>query len=223
MNSYTPIITCEHAGNRVPEPFLPLFANQDTELNSHRGWDPGAWNMAVSLARLLRTEAHGCHTTRLLIEPNRSIDSDQLFSHLTRHLPATEKQNLIDTIYLPYRNRVEKAIAEAQKPTLHLSIHTFTPVFNNQTRTVDIGLLFDPGRHSEKEFCEAFIHKLSDQFPHLTLRFNEPYQGIDDGLTTYLRTRFDASAYLGIEIEVNQKWCAAAQDMAKGLATALWQ
>ena len=140
-----------------------------------------------------------------------------------RHLPATEKQNLIDTIYLPYRNRVEKAIAEAQKPTLHLSIHTFTPVFNNQTRTVDIGLLFDPGRHSEKEFCEAFIHKLSDQFPHLTLRFNEPYQGIDDGLTTYLRTRFDASAYLGIEIEVNQKWCAAAQDMAKGLATALWQ
>ncbi len=221
MDNYMPLITCEHAGNLVPAEFSPHFKNHQAELDSHLGWDPGAWDIAVALARLLQTEPHGCHTTRLLIEPNRSMDSSQLFSTATQLLPAVDKQKLINTIYLPYRNRVEEKISKAPKPVLHLSIHTFTPVFNNHTRTVDIGLLFDPNRHSEKGFCEAYIEKLESQFPHLTLRFNEPYQGVDDGFTTYLRTRFNAGQYLGIEIEVNQKFCASAQDIAKGLAAAL--
>lgn len=221
MNSYWPIITCEHAGNLVPEEFSSLFKSYPTELNSHLGWDPGSWDIAVSLARLLKIEALGCHTTRLLIEPNRSLDSNQLFSPVTQLLPDMQKQKLINTIYLPYRNLVEEKIHQAHKPVLHLSIHTFTPVFNNQIRAVDIGLLFDPDRYREKEFCEAYIRQLNSPFPHFTVCFNEPYQGVDDGFTTYLRTRFNADQYLGIEIEVNQKFCADDQYIAKGLAAAL--
>ncbi|HSM16922.1 MAG TPA: hypothetical protein VK845_07985, partial [Gemmatimonadales bacterium] len=34
---------------------------------------------------------------------------------------------------------------------------------------------------------------------------NYPYRGNTDGLTRHLRSRFPPSAYLGIELEVNQK------------------
>lgn len=217
------LITCEHAGNSVPKEFSSLFQVHITELDSHLGWDPGAWEIAVSFAKSLGTTPHGCHTSRLLIEPNRSLHSSQLFSHVTRQLPKSQKQKLINNIYLPYRNLIEEKINKATGFVLHLSIHTFTPVFNNQIRAVDIGLLFDPGRHAEKTFCEAYAENISRAFPHLAVRFNEPYKGVDDGFTTYLRTRFDNGQYAGIEIEINQKFSTSVQDMAKGLAAALPQ
>ncbi len=35
---------------------------------------------------------------------------------------------------------------------------------------------------------------------------NEPYAGADDGLTTSLRGRFAPRQYLGIEIEINNRF-----------------
>ena len=40
--------------------------------------------------------------------------------------------------------------------------------------------------------------------PALRVRRNYPYTGKSDGLTAYLRRRFDADRYLGIELEINQ-------------------
>ena len=41
---------------------------------------------------------------------------------------------------------------------------------------------------------------------NLVVRFNYPYKGISDGFTKYLRTRFTGKQYIGIELEVNQKF-----------------
>ena len=38
----------------------------------------------------------------------------------------------------------------------------------------------------------------------LTVRFNYPYRGTSDGLTTAMRVRLPPVAYAGIEIEINQ-------------------
>jgi len=37
------------------------------------------------------------------------------------------------------------------------------------------------------------------------VRRNYPYTGKSDGFTAYLRRRFPADAYIGIELEINQK------------------
>jgi len=42
------------------------------------------------------------------------------------------------------------------------------------------------------------------------VRRNYPYAGKNDGFTTYLRRRFPSDAYLGIELEINQKHVMAA-------------
>jgi hypothetical protein len=67
-------------------------------------------------------------------------------------------------------------------------------------------LLFDPDRDNEAGFCGRYGDALKTLLPDKVISFNEPYKGIDDGFTTHLRTVFDNEKYLGIEIEVNQKY-----------------
>jgi predicted N-formylglutamate amidohydrolase len=202
----TLIVSCEHAGQRVPEKYRLLFSGAEQVLNSHRGWDPGARELAISLAGALKAPFFFCDTSRLIIEPNRSLGHPQLYSEFTQSLSEGEKQEMLEEIYWPYRKAVEKAIDLADKPVIHLSIHTFTPVLNGVTRNVDVGLLFDPSRKLESEWCTELQMRLSVKLNPLNIKFNEPYQGIDDGFTTFLRTKNSDQNYAGIEIEVNQKF-----------------
>jgi len=202
------ILTCEHAGNEVPDRYKFLFEGQTEVLETHRGWDPGAWKLAQYLSVYLNAPLFGCRTTRLLVEANRSSNSIELFSQFSDVLPKPDKENLIETIYKPYRNQIQHAIEDSLKPILHLSIHSFTPVWNNMTRSVDIGILFDPELPSEKMYADILHRELIKNLPSLTIRFNEPYKGTDDGITTWLRKYNTIDMYTGIELEVNQKFAS---------------
>ncbi len=208
MDRYSLLITCEHAGNNVPVPYTNLFAQKDDVLNSHRGWDPGAWPLAEALGEYFNVEVISFFNTRLLIEPNRSIEHPELFSEYTNLLSKDQKDLIVNEYYKPYRENVESIIRNMKKPVLHLSVHTFTPIFKGEVRDVDLGLLFDPKRNSETVFCEKWSEQLLKIFADWKTTFNEPYKGIDDGFTTYLRTQFSNDEYLGIELEWNQKWAA---------------
>jgi predicted N-formylglutamate amidohydrolase len=208
MRTRVLVLTCEHAGNDVPDDFRHLFKNAEDILVSHRGWDPGALLVAERLANLLKIDLHSCDTTRLLIEPNRSLDSPQLFSEFTFNLSEQEKQGLIESYYLPYRQQIEQEITrlvDLGYQIIHLSIHSFTPIWKGVVREVEIGLLFDDDRQNELHFCQQMKDAL-EKFSEEIIRFNEPYLGKDDGFTTYLRNQFADESYLGIEIEINQKY-----------------
>jgi predicted N-formylglutamate amidohydrolase len=205
------IVTCEHAGNQVPQQYHHIFSDIKDVLESHRGYDPGALEIARFLATEYSAPLFICETTRLLIEPNRSLDNHQLYSEYSRKLFDTDHNQILQRYYYPHRNGVEDVILKLTKPVLHLSIHTFTPVFNGKERPVDVGLLFDPGRKSETDFCAKLMDGLEQMLSGVRIEFNEPYKGTDDGFTTYLRTKFADKDYLGIEIEINQKFLGAEQ------------
>lgn len=218
-----PIISCEHAGNYVPEEYARIFRDKAEILESHRAWDPGAWDVAKSLSEQLATPAFGCFTTRLLVEANRSLHHPQLFSSFTAPLDEVEKSKLLNNIYFPYRTEVFNSIKTARKPVLHLSLHSFTPVLDGRIRKTDVGILFDPDRNEEAKFSERLKLLLQKSLPEKNIEFNAPYLGIDDGFTTYLRTQFSGHEYLGIELELNQKfintetWSEIKQGLAKTL------
>lgn len=214
---YALLITCEHAGNIIPNQYQALFAGQDEILASHEGWDPGAWEIATFLGEQLKTQPIGCPTSRLLIEANRSLHHPQLFSRFTNSLGDQEKEKLIKEIYLPYRKQVERKIALSSKPLLHLSIHSFTPVFHGEVRQVEIGLLFDPERKAETHFCDSLKGELQQHQANLNIQFNQPYLGVDDGFTTHLRSLYHDDDYLGIEIEINQKFLPQLKTIQKAL------
>ena len=215
------ILTCEHAGNNIPEKHLHLFEAQKTVLETHRGYDPGAFDLFRELSSLSDFKAFHLES-RLLIEVNRSLHHPALFSEFTGHLSNSEKEILIKKYYLPYRNLVEAGINQYIKKgeeVLHFSVHSFTPELNGNIRNTDIGLLYDPARPSEKEFCERFKKGMKFLKPGLKVRFNYPYLGIADGFTTYLRKKFP-QGYSGIELEVNQKYVAE-NKMESGIKNAI--
>lgn len=215
-----PIISCEHGGNAVPEPYRHLFKGHNETLLSHRGWDPGALEMAHFLAKSLDAPLYKCDTTRLLVEPNRSLSSSSLFSEFSRGLSAEQREEALQCFYYPHRNAIEQRVNESTERILHLSVHSFTPVWNGTERKVDIGLLFDPERKGEVQLTSNYLTHLKELLPSFSIEFNEPYKGIDDGLTTHLRTLFSDECYLGIEIEVNQKYVYTQQWQT--LSTALY-
>ncbi|MBP9926540.1 MAG: N-formylglutamate amidohydrolase [Cyclobacteriaceae bacterium] len=206
------VFSCEHAGNNVPNEYAHLFQDEPEVLQTHRGWDPGAWTLAQFFALSLNAPLLGCESTRLLIEANRSEDSPELFSVFSKRLLPEQKEKLHKEIYHPYRNQLQGIIEASKKPVLHLSIHSFTPVWNGEERTVDIGILFDPNNKPETDYSHQFKDELEKYLPDLKIRFNEPYRGTDDGITTWLRKFYSESVYTGIELEVNQKF---ASDLSK--------
>lgn len=88
---------------------------------------------------------------------------------------------------------------------VHVSCHSFTNTLSGRVRHADIGLLYDPARGGESALCAYWKSALKAAAPHLAVRRNFPYEGRYDGLTSSLRKKFSATAYLGIELELNQK------------------
>lgn len=209
QNVYTMklIVSCEHGGNTIPEHYIKYFKDAKPVLKTHRGFDLGALDLFYSLKPLSDYSIFS-ETSRLLIELNRSLHHKNLFSILSKVIPEKEKEHLINGYYSNYRNAVEskiKSYIEANETVLHISVHTFTPVLNTKERHCDVGLLYNSANKEEQLFCKNFKAQIKKYEPDLVTRFNYPYLGKADGFTTYLRNQFKRN-YLGIEIEVNQKY-----------------
>jgi predicted N-formylglutamate amidohydrolase len=206
------LLTCEHGGNRIPPRYAWAFRGARQVLASHAGYDLGALSLARRLSRRLGVSLSGATVSRLLVDLNRSTDHPRLFSAYTAGLDAGERRRIIERYYLPHRDRVEervRCLVENGEPVLHVAVHSFVPALNGTTRCADVGLLYDPARRGERRLCRSWADALRREAPSLRVRFNYPYRGTGDGLTTFLRRRFGAGQYWGIELEVNQKHLTA--------------
>jgi len=201
------IVSCEHAGNRLPKKYLGLLEGHDSLLSSHEAYDLGALSLAKALSRRLGCRLFAGQMTRLLINLNRSPHNPHRFSRFTRHLPSDEKREIEARYYTPYRSALEEAVGKEiakHKTIVHLCIHSFAPELRGKRRSADIGLLYDPSRPGERALCSDLKIYLPKQLPEIIVRMNYPYLGVTDGFATYLRKRFTARDYIGIEVEVNQ-------------------
>ena len=223
------IITCEHGGCEVPALFAPLFAGHEALLQTHRGWDPGALLLARELADARNAPLFFATTTRLLIDLNRSIGHRQLHSEITRSLARAIRREIAAHHYQPYRDTVESEVARliaAGKRVVHVASHSFTPELGGVVRQADVAWLYDPRRPGECQLADQWLAALARQRPDLKLRRNYPYQGKGDGLTSLLRKRHSPDSYIGVELEVNQRfaitggkaWAALRLQIAQSLA-----
>ena len=198
----------------MPSEYARLFDGAQSVLDSHRGLDYGALEVARALARKLRAPCVAATTTRLLVDLNRSPHHRNVFSEYSRVLDAAERGAVLRAYYTPYRRNVERAVAAAARAgalLLHVSSHSFTPVLNGDVRRADVGFLYDPARPIERALAAAWETALHARAPQLALRRNYPYRGTSDALVTHLRRSFSARSYAGIEIEVNQKHVGSAE------------
>ncbi len=202
------VVTCEHATMHVPAAFGHLRIPAEL-LESHRGWDPGALDVAFRWSRELNAPLFRGLITRLLVDLNRSaghphwtapelpVVDDELQSRLMWYYRDLYRE--------PCRQMIDSAVGRGMT-VIHLSIHSFTPVLDGVKRDVEAGILFDPAREPERILCESWISECLRIRQDVRLMANRPYLGIDDGMTTWLRTIFPPEVYLGIEVEISQKY-----------------
>jgi len=229
MGGDTYIISCEHGGNAVPPVYASLFLGHEALLQTHRGWDLGALDLAGQMAAAIDAPLFSATTTRLLIDLNRSIGHRQLHSEVTRGLPLADRRTLAAQHYRPHRDAVEADVAHriaAGRRVIHIASHSFTPELHGVVRQADVAVLYDPRRAGERAFASHWLDALKRLRPDLKLRRNYPYQGKGDGLTALLRRLHAPSQYVGVELEVNQRffvaggpaWPALRADITQALA-----
>ena len=213
----------------MPARLKPLFAGVERVLDSHRGLDYGALEVARAFGKRLDVAPVTATVTRLVCDLNRSLHHRDLFSKFTRTLSAEKRAAILAQHYWPYHLAVERSVAHTiagGRSVLHVSAHSFTPALHGEVRDCDIGFLYDPSRATECKFVDAWYAALRDAAPALTLRRNYPYRGVADSLVTHLRGQHGARSYVGLEFEVNQKhvgspgWRALVAILARSLATA---
>jgi len=207
------VISCEHASNRIPTCFRNLGLDAKA-LGSHVAWDIGARKVARAFACALGCDLHEGRWSRLLVDLNRSTHHPKVIAEASfgvqipgnRGLEREEREHRLVTYWQPYRAAVETSIRKvfAKSTTcVHLSVHSFTPVVDGRARNADVGILYDPRRRIERRLARCWARAIADA--GVRVRLNYPYRGTADGLTKTFRGRFPASAYVGLELELNQR------------------
>ena len=202
------ILTCEHASNKLPAAFKSAVPAE--VLKTHRAYDIGAIQVFRKLVKFAKPEffSEG-KFSRLFVDLNRTITNKSAFSDYLRNNAKAKVQ--ATAYWTEYRTAIEKFVESALKPKtqaatiVHLGIHSFTPELNGKVRNTDIGILYDPNRPQERAYANVIKAEIKRLYPAMKVRFNYPYKGTTDGLTTTLRKKF-GQRYVGIEIEINQKF-----------------
>ncbi|MEX2381615.1 MAG: N-formylglutamate amidohydrolase [Opitutales bacterium] len=208
LSQYRFVITCEHASPDIPDRWKSLLGPFCETCEPHQLWDPGAVEIGAHLANMLEAPFFKGEQTRLLVDLNRSPHHPTLFSSPVQELPDSQRTHILTTHYYPFRHemiRLLDTLVTEDQPIIHLSVHSFTPHLNGESRDADFGLLYDPDSLWEREAAELELYHLQIARPELVCRANYPYLGTDDGHVTALRLAFGRHRYLGLELEFNQK------------------
>jgi len=176
----TVVLTCEHATNDLPEDYSWTENDKRYFVNEHWGLDIGAYEMANALAAELKCVLVHSLYSRLLLDTNRSIVSDTLFRRsgdgqevdLNKNLTYEEEQKRIKRFYIPYYDALRE-ISTKVNPTYILSIHSFTPIYQGEPRSMEIGVLY--GHDSTKLAIDLNEGMLSKGY---VSDINRPYDGI---------------------------------------------
>jgi len=218
-NALAPVVlTCEHATRELPIRGR-VGSRERAVLESHWGWDIGAWELTRELARRLGTSAVGSRWSRLYIDLNRRVDERSLILQeaggvalpWNAHLPPEEVERRMLAYHAPYHLEIDRLIlrrtVRGVRP-LVFAVHTFTPEWNGQPRAFDIGILFD--RH--ERLARRLARGLRDA--GWRVRYNEPYSG-KQGLM-YSADRHGTHHDLPcLELEVNQALVGRSRVLAR--------
>lgn len=207
------IVTCEHASSSVP-PDLDLGVSSE-DLHSHAAWDPGALIVARALEAALEAPLFAGQWTRLVADLNRSPDNarevvpEVAFGvEVPGNRLSEEARRLRQATYhQPYWDAVESALRgglSRDGEVVHYCVHSFVETYRGVFRELDLGLLVDPNHEGTMARASELLEELSGS--GLTVRLNEPYHGLDDGIIPGMRRILGQPAgYLGVEIEINQR------------------
>tara|TARA_B100000161_G_scaffold50962_1_gene33064 strand:+ start:180 stop:959 length:780 start_codon:yes stop_codon:yes gene_type:complete len=204
------LIICDHASNKIPTNFKELGLSKEI-LDSHIAFDIGAKEVAVCLSNILECPLVMTDFSRLLIDPNRGIDDPTLIMRISdnkivkgnRNInnfkKSKEKDERVKKYYDVYHNKISEFINFKEKDKKYpsiISIHSFTPVWRNKKRDIDIGILWD----NDYRLPDIFFNYLKENHKNLVIGDNQPYSGRLKNDTLYKHATINGLSNILIEI-----------------------
>ena len=203
-------IICDHASNNIPYSYDNLGLNEDI-LKTHIAYDVGAKEVAVHLSNILDCPLVMSDFSRLLIDPNRGIDDPTLImkisddniikgnQNIDNFKESNERNKRLRNYYNIYHNKISELIklriSNKKYPAI-ISIHSFTPLWKNKKRNIDIGILWDNDYRLPKIFFEYFKKNSKD----LIIGDNKPYSGRLKNDSIYKHATMNGLANILVEV-----------------------
>lgn len=212
------LITCEHASAEFPQPWTLIQEDSWLE-GTHWTFDLGARPLARELCETFGTVGVLARFSRLLADPNRPKESDDLFRAsadgrpiaMNQRIDAADRDrrlSLWDQYHRTVDSEVERSTAE-----ILLAVHTFTPEYEGVSRPMEVGILFD----EEEELAERLGTAIADQ--GFRAAMNAPYSG-KDGLMYSVDRHAKKHGRRALELEVRQDLAVTA-DARRRIAAAV--
>ncbi len=202
------LLTCDHYGRLIPDALGDLGLPEN-ERRRHIAWDIGIAGVAERLSTALDAHLIAQRYSRLVIDCNRP-------PHVASSIPALSEATVIPgndgisptdaaarrrAIFEPYHRRIGEAIDArlAQgRPTMLISLHSFTPVYAGVARPWHVGTL-----HHRSPILPHFLLKLLRAEGDLVVGDNEPYAVSD--LTDYtIPVHGEARGLMNTGVEIRQ-------------------
>ncbi len=204
------VLVCEHASGHIPVEFDDLGLSEAARA-SHIAWDPGALALACEMAARLDAVLVASKVSRLVYDCNRppyAPDAMPARSEIydipgNRGLSTAQKSQRVEGFYQPFYTALTETITARSQPVV-ITIHSFTPIYYNRLRSVEIGVLHD----ADRRLADVLLASAADYFAQNVQR-NAPY-GPEDGVTHTLMAHALPHGHLNVMLEVRNDLLADA-------------
>ncbi|WP_299924467.1 N-formylglutamate amidohydrolase [uncultured Pelagimonas sp.] len=197
------VLVCEHASSFIPPNADGLGLSAAAKL-SHAAWDIGALDMAKRLSVRLKSPLIAGEISRLVYDCNRPLEAPDCIPARSeiydvpgnKDLSAASRQSRFDHIHTPFHDTVTRVLDAAVGEVILVTIHSFTPVYNDLPRVTELGYL----SHSDDRLARACLTQEQER-GRMKAALDEPYSATD-GVTYSLQKHGEARGLLNVMIEV---------------------
>ncbi|WP_421932438.1 N-formylglutamate amidohydrolase [Phenylobacterium sp.] len=216
----------DHAGRAIPRS-LGRLGLTASDLDGHIAWDIGVAGLGERLAVRLDAPFVAQAYSRLVIDCNRKPGAPAAIPEVSDGVAIPGNVGLTPEavsarrgeIYQPYQDAIAEALdrrARQGRPTLLVSLHSFTPVMQGQARPWRMGVLHRDDSRFSRQVLDLLGRELGDEAGD-----NQPYRMDETDNTVPLHADPRGLDYL--ELEVRQDLIAgpAGQDLVADLLARL--
>ncbi|HEU0083641.1 MAG TPA: N-formylglutamate amidohydrolase [Bradyrhizobium sp.] len=213
------LLTCDHYGRLIPRALGDLGV-ATSELERHIAWDIGIAGVAEGLSKRLDAHLIAQRYSRLVIDCNRPpcvASSIPVLSEatavpgnegLTRAAAETRRKAIFD----PYHRRIANVIKRrlrGHRPTVLVSLHSFTPVYAGVARPWHVGTLYHRDTHLAPLLLQLFRAE-----GDLVVGDNQPY-AVSDATDYTIPVHGEARGLMNSGIEIRQDLIADVSGQAQ--------
>lgn len=213
------LLTCDHAGRAIPQKLARLSLSEQA-LSTHIAWDLGVAELGRRLSSRLDAFLILHNYSRLVIDPNRppgAPDSIPTLSERTRitaneGLSSDDVRERLEEVFQPYHQRIRDELdarSARARPSVLVSLHSFTPVYMDERRRWHAGVLY--GR--DPRLGRLVLTGLRDDGT-LLVGDNQPYS-VSDASDYTIIVHGEQRGIPHVELEIRQDLLSSEPDVQR--------